>query len=126
MGEHWEWIEHRGKRILFAKFAGIKDESVYLEAIADLEREILKQPKGQVVPLLMDVTNTRMSMAVTNRGKQMVQTARAYGIVDGPTALIGLTAAQKAVVATVRLIRPETQAANSLKEAKDWIVDHLK
>lgn len=61
MSEHWQWIEHKGKRILFANFAGIKEEGIYLQAITDLEREILRQPKGQVIPLLMDVTDTRLN-----------------------------------------------------------------
>jgi len=126
MSEHWQWIEHKGKRILFANFAGIKEEGTYLQAITDLEREILRQPKGQVIPLLMDVTDTRLNKAVSNRGKQMMETAKAKGVPDGPAALIGLSGLQKAIVLAIQLIRPDTRVFDSLEEAKDWIVNRLK
>jgi hypothetical protein len=126
MSEHWQWLEHKGKRILFANFAGIKDEETYLQAIADLEREILRQPKGQVIPLLLDVTDTRLTKAVSNRGKQMMETAKAKGVPDGPAALIGLSGLQKAVVMAIQLIRPDTRMFESPEEAKDWIVNRLK
>jgi hypothetical protein len=45
VSEYWQWIEHKGKRILFINFAGLKEEKAYVQAIADVEREILRQPK---------------------------------------------------------------------------------
>jgi hypothetical protein len=126
MSEYWQWMEYKGKRFLFIKFAGLKEEKVYLEAIADVEREILRQPKGQLVPLVLDVTNTRVTKAVTNRGKQLMETAKANGIPDSPTALIGLSGTQKAIVMAIQIIRPDIHVAPSLLEAKDWVVKQLK
>ena len=99
---------------------------MYMQAIADLEREILRQPKGQVIPLLMDVTDTRLNKAVSNRGKQMMETAKAKGVPDGPAALIGLSGLQKAIVLAIQLIRPDTRMFENLEDAKDWIVSRLK
>lgn len=126
MSEYFQWIEHKGKRILLIKFAGLKDEKVYVQAIADLEREILRQPRGQLVPLVMDVSDTRVTKAVTDRGKQMMQTAKAKGVPDSPTVLVGLSGAQKAIVLALQIVRPDLHVAGSLEEAKDWIVKQIK
>jgi hypothetical protein len=126
MSEYWQWIEHKGKRILFIRFAGLKEEKAYLEAIADVEREILRQPKGQLVPLVLDVTNTRVTKAVTNRGKQLMETAKAKGIPDSPTALIGLSGTQKTIVMAIQLIRGDIHVVGSLEEAKEWVVSRLR
>jgi hypothetical protein len=126
MSEYWQWIEHKGKRILFVKFAGLKEEKVYVQAIADVEQEILKQPKGQKVPLVLDVTNTRVTKAVTNRGKQLMETCKANGIPDSPTALIGLSGTQKTIVMAIQVIRGDIHAVGSLDEAKEWVVSRLK
>jgi hypothetical protein len=126
MSEYWEWIEHKGKRILLVKFAGLKDEKTYVQAIAHVEQEIVRQPKGQFVPLIIDVTNTRVTKVVTDRGKQLMQTAKANGIPDSPTALVGLSATQKTIVMAIQVIRGDIHAVGSLEEAKEWVVSRLK
>ncbi|MBN2099566.1 MAG: hypothetical protein JW753_08225 [Dehalococcoidia bacterium] len=125
MSQYWQWIEHKGKRILLAKFGGLRDEKTYVEAIADLEQEILRQPKGQLIPLALDVSDTRVTRAVTNRGKQLMETAKANGIPDSPTALIGLSGTQKAIVMAIQLVRGDIHVVGSLDEAKDWLVSRL-
>jgi hypothetical protein len=125
MSQYWQWMEHRGKRLLLVKFAGLKEEKAYLEAIADVEREILKQPRGHIVPLVLDVTDTRVTKAVTDRGKKLMETAKASGIPDSPAVLVGLSGAQKAIVMAVQLIRPDLHVAGSMEEAKDWLVKHV-
>ena len=126
MSQYWQWTEHKGKRILLVKFAGLKDEKTYVEAIADLEGEILKQPKGRIVPLIMDVSDTRVTKAVTERGKQLLATSKSYGIPDSPAVLVGLSGVQKAIVTAIQLIRPDLHVAGSLEEAKDWIVKRME
>lgn len=126
MSEYWEWIEHKGKRILLVKFAGLKEEKAYVQAIGEVEREILRQPKELFVPLILDVTNTRVTKAVTERGKQLMQTAKANGIPDSPTALIGLSGTQKTIVMAIQIIRGDIHAVGSLEEAKEWVVSRLK
>lgn len=126
MSERLEWIDHKGKRILLANFAGLKDEKVYVQAIADLEREILRQPKGQLVPLIMDVRDTHVTKTVTDRGKQMMETAKAKGVPDSPTVLVGLSGAQKAIVMALQVIRADIHVAGTVLEAKDWMEKRLK
>ena len=126
MSERLQWIEHKGKRILLVKFAGIREERVYVEAFADLEREILRQPKGQFVPLVVDVSDTRVTRAVIDRAKQMMEKAKAKGIPDSPVALVGLAGAQKAIVSAMQLLRPDIHVASNLGEASEWIAKQLK
>jgi len=126
MSERLQWIEHKGKRILVVKFAGIKEEKVYVEAFADLEREILRQPKGQFVPLVVDVSDTRVTRAVIDRAKQMMEKAKAKGIPDSPVALVGLAGAQKAIVSAMQLLRPDIHVAGNPGEASEWIAKQLK
>jgi hypothetical protein len=64
-----QWITHKGQRILYVDYSGLVDEEEYLGAIAETEREVLKQPPGRVLPLLFDMTNTRASTAITDRAK---------------------------------------------------------
>lgn len=126
MSQYWEWTEYKGKRFLLVKFTGLSDEKAYVEAIADVEREILKQPKGRILPLVIDVSNTRVTKAVTERGRQMLETSKAYGIPDSPAVLVGLSGAQKAIVMAIQLIRPDLHVAESLQEAKDWLVKRME
>lgn len=126
MSDRLQWIVHKGKRILVVKFAGIKEEKVYVEAFADLEREILRQPKGQFVPLVVDVSDTRVTRAVIDRAKQMMEKAKAKGIPDSPVALVGLAGAQKAIVSAMQLLRPDIHVASSPGEASEWIAKQLK
>lgn len=126
MSQYWQWTEHKGKRILQVKFSGLKDEKTYVEAIADLEREILKQPKGRILPLIMDVSDTRVTKAVTERGKQLLATSKSYGIPDSPAVMVGLSGAQKAIVMAIQLIRPDLHVAGSVEEARDWIVKRME
>ena len=126
MSKNVEWIEHKGNRILVANFAGMKDEKPYVQAIADLEQEILRQPKGQYVPLIMDVRDTYVTKAVTDRGKQMMETAKARGIPDSPTVLVGLSGAQKAIVMAIQVVRKDVHVAGTIVEAKDWMAKRLK
>lgn len=125
MSEYWQWVEHKGQRILLVKFAGLKDEKTYVEAIAGVEREILKQPKGRTVPLVMDVSDTRVTKAVTERGKQLLERSKSSGIPDSPAVLVGLSGAQKAIVMAIQLLRPDLHVAGNLEEAKDWVVKRL-
>lgn len=125
MAQYFEWTEHKGKRMLLVKFAGLKDEKAYLQAIAEVEREVLRQPKGQFVPLILDVSDTRVTKAVSDRGKQMRETAKDHGIPDSPTVLVGISGTQKAIVLALQVVRSDIHFAASLDQAKDWMANRL-
>jgi hypothetical protein len=74
----------------------------------------------------MDVSDTRVTKAVTDRGKQMMQTAKAKGVPDSPTVLVGLSGAQKAIVLALQIVRPDLHVAANMEDARDWVVKQLK
>ena len=87
MSKYAQWISHKGQRLLYADYSGLVNEGEYLSAIGETEQEVLKQPPGQLVPLLFNMTNTRASTAITDRAKQMTNAAKERGIPDSPTAI---------------------------------------
>ncbi len=126
MSRYAEWIVHKGQRILFADYSGLVDEEKYLSAIAETEGEILKQPPGKMVPLLFNMTNTRASTAITDRAKRMTDAAKARGIPDSPTAIVGVSGFQRAVVQAMQFVRRDLHLADSIEAGKDWLAQQLQ
>jgi len=116
------WIEHKGKRILYLNYSGLRDEAAYLQVVDDFEREILKQPAGRHVLTIVDVTDSLLTPRITQRNKEVLALSKARGIPDSPTALIGLTGLKMAVVQAMQFLRPDLHPTDSLSEAKDWLV----
>ena len=125
MSRYAQWIIHKGERILFADYSGLSDQEEYLRAMEETERELLKEPAGRMVPMLIDTSNTRSSPAITERGKQMSEAARAKGIPDGPSALVGLSGFQKAVVQAMQFFRRDIRMVDSMEAGKDWLVEQM-
>ena len=125
MSRYAQWIMHKGKRILFADYSGLSDQEEYLRAIGETERELLNQPAGRMVPMLLDTSNTRSSTAITERGKQMAEAAKAKGIPDGPSAIVGLSGFQKAVVQAMQFFRRDIHIVESMEAGKDWLVEQM-
>ena len=126
MSRYAQWITYRGQRILFVDYSGLVDEEEYLAAIAETEKEVLKQPPGQMLPLLFDMTNTRASTAITDRAKRMTDSAKVRGIPDSPTVIVGVSGFQRAVVQAMQFLRRDLHLADSLEAAKEWLVQQLE
>ena len=122
MEKRVSWIEHKGKRILYVKYAGLRDEAAYLEAIDEFEREILQQPVGRRFLVIVDVTDSVLTTRITQRNKEAAARAKAKGIPDSPTALVGLTGLKMAVVQAMQFVRPDLYPASSIEAAKEWLV----
>ena len=125
MTKYVQWIEYKGKRLLYVDFSGIQDEAVYLGAIGEVEEEICSQPAGTMVPLLLNVSDTHMTMEVSNRSKQLMAAASERGIPDSPTAIVGMSGIQKAVVQAMQFLRPDIHVAPSIEDAKDWLAEQV-
>ena len=126
MSERLEWIELEGVRVLVADFSGIRVEDEYLQAFDVMEAEILKQPEGVMVPLILDLSDTLLSPAITERGKGMMDAAGEAGIPDSPTALVGLSGFQKAVVQALQFLRRDLYVASGMEDAKGWLARQLR
>lgn len=125
MGEYTQWIEHKGTKILYVNYADIQDEEVYMRAIDEFEAEVMKQPKGHQVRVLVDVTNSVLTPGITERNKAVEQKARESGLPDSPTALVGLSGFKMAVVQALAFFRPDLYIADSVEAAKDWLVKQV-
>lgn len=126
MSKRTQWITHKGTRILFADFTNLRDEGEYIKAFDELENDLLSQPAGRMVPTLLDVSNSMLSTAITDRSKKMTQAAEAKGIPNSPSAIYGMTGFQKAVVQAMQFFRKDIYIASSLEAGKDWLVEQMK
>jgi hypothetical protein len=115
LGKHTQWINHKGKRILFLNAAGLR-EAEYVVAQEELKQELLKERNGALV--LVDATKTEMTTRSTDKAKEVAAAGSAAGIPDRPSAIVGLTGLQKAVA---QLFGRGVHFANSIDEAKDWL-----
>jgi hypothetical protein len=125
MGKYTQWIEYKNHKILFSNFAGIHDEAEYIRAFDEMEQEVIQHSKGHQVLVLTDVTNTVLTQAVNERSKKMTAAARAAGVPDSPTAMVGLAGFQKAVVQALQFFRHDIYIASDLEDGKDWLVKQV-
>jgi len=116
MGKYAQWITHKGKRILFVNGAGLS-EAECLIAFEEMKQALLKEGTGVLV--LVDVSHLGMTRALVNKAKEATEATKAIGIKDKPNAVVGLTGVQKAVA---QLFGREIHFADSVEEAKEWLV----
>jgi hypothetical protein len=122
MAKYIEWIVYKGQRILLAKFLGIHNEKEYLDGFDELEQEILRQPKGSKLLMLIDVTDSVLSQVITDRGKRLIAAAQEAGIPASPTVMVGVKGFQKAVVQAMQFFRKELHTEDTLEQAKEWLI----
>ncbi|MBN1978269.1 MAG: hypothetical protein JW918_12810 [Anaerolineae bacterium] len=126
MGNRVQWIEHKGKRILFCDYSHIGDEEEFVQAIVETEKEVLKQAPKTLILMLIDATGSRISPKVTSRARELASAARRRDIPSSPTAIVGLSSpAQRAVFTAMQFLRPDLHTAESVAVAKDWLVERL-
>jgi hypothetical protein len=111
-----QWIDHKGKRILFLDAAGLR-EAEYVAAQEELKQELLKQRDGALV--LVDATKTEMTTRTTNKGKEVAAATKAAGIPDGPSVVVGLTGLQRSVA---QLFGRGVHFSGTIDEGKEWLV----
>jgi hypothetical protein len=116
VGEHIQWVTHKGKRMLFVNCARL-GESEILASFEEMKHELLKERSGPIV--LIDISDIDMTTALISKAKELTAATKDAGIKDGPNAIVGLTGLQKAVA---QLFGRGVHFADSLEEAKDWLV----
>jgi hypothetical protein len=117
MGERVNWIQHRGKKILFCTFTGL-EETEYLAQVDEMENELEGQPSGSNVLMLIDVTNSRMTPATRDRGKQTVSVLEKAGVTT-TTAMVGISGLQKIIASS---ISKDVHYGKDIESVKDWLV----
>ncbi len=125
MAKYCSWIEHRGVQILFCDFTGITDQAEYLRAFDEMEQIFLDQPKGSVVPSLVDISNSMLSRALNDRARRMTARIKEAGYPNSPTAMVGASGLQRAIIAALGIFRQDIQNFNDTQSAKDWLVKQV-
>jgi hypothetical protein len=123
MNERIQWIQHKGKRILFVDASNLHEEDKFLKLLEDAEAEIVVQPKGHAILTLFYSPNSLVTKAIADRSKQVFANAKAKGIPTGPTAWVGSSGFQKAVVSAMQYFIKEIHIAESIEAAKDWLAE---
>jgi hypothetical protein len=122
MAKYIEWIVYKGHKILLAKFTGITDEKEYMTAFDEMEKEVVQLPKGSRPLTLINVSNSVLSSTITERGKKFVAAKQAAGIPESPTIIVGVSGFAKAIVQAMQFFRKELQMADTMEEAKEWLI----
>jgi hypothetical protein len=117
MSKYVQWIEYKGKKILFSNYSGLTGAEC-LEAMEATRQALLKLPAGSSYLGLTDISNTSMSVQLTAKSKELVAVAEEKGL-SQKAAIVGGTGL---ITSVTRLIRPTIHFAKDIEEAKEWLV----
>jgi hypothetical protein len=118
MAEMLRWIEHKGKRILYCDFSNFSEQA-YLDGTEAMEKELLAQGTGNHSLLLINVENSTMNQATSDRGKKTVEILTAARITS-KTSMIGITGIKRIIA---QAISRDVHFDKDLESAKDWLVE---
>jgi hypothetical protein len=124
MSKYCEIIQYHDREILYVNCSGRSSDEM-LEAMSEMLGNIEAKPKGELVLVLMNMENTTTSIAVNNKGRQIVQRAKEEGYPEMPTAIYGFTGAQRLVTKMFAQMRRSNTlfVADTLEEARNWLVN---
>jgi len=116
MTRYAQWIEHKGKRILFIDGPGLS-EAQYIEAMEEMKQEVLRERNGALV--LVNVSGIDMTKAVVDKSKEVVNATKKAGIPDRANVVVGLTGLQKAVA---QLFGRGVRFVDTVEEGKEVLI----
>jgi hypothetical protein len=117
MSERVKWIEHKGKKILLCTLAGL-EEPAYLEGVDEMEAALLKCAPGAVWPHIVDVTDSIMTTATSDRGKKTVDLLVQAGV-RTRTAMVGVSGIKRVIA---QAISKDVYFAKTMDDARDYVV----
>ncbi len=116
MGKYTKWITHKEKKILTVNVARLGEAEI-IAGLEEMKQELFRDRSGPL--LLIDISGIDMTTAVINKAKELTAATKNEGIQDGPNTIVGLTGLQKAVA---QLFARNVHFADSIEEAKEWLV----
>lgn len=122
MSKRVSLIDHLGYHFILADFSGIQDETEYLNTFDQLEQEVLKLPKDGLVPMIVDISSSKMTPSISSRGRKLVENIKNAGYPDSPTVIVGGSKLQKAVVSAIAAFRHDILLAGSREDATTQLV----
>ena len=122
MGNRANWIEHKGKEVLYVDYSGLHDEDI---TNATLEvNDFFKNLGKYEIPILVDVTNSYANDKLTvDALKKNAMVAKPYA---KKTAVIGITKSQEVILTVVNMISGlNVKPFKNIEEAKEWLIEWL-
>jgi hypothetical protein len=117
MGKTINWIDHKGKKILFCDFAGFSEDE-YISGVDAMEKELLAQGKGSYTLLLIDVEGSHMTQKTSDRGKKTIEVLTPENITT-KTSMIGISGVKRIIA---QAISRDVHFDKDKESAKDWLV----
>lgn len=113
-----EWVDHKGKKILHIKYAGLSDEAM-LEQMKNATN-MLVNTKSEENLVLTDMLDCFLN-------EKFVALAKEQGKISLPfskkSAIVGVTGIKKILLKGVNAISPKSRVPfDTIEEAKDWLV----
>ncbi|MDM7999402.1 MAG: hypothetical protein QUS33_05215 [Dehalococcoidia bacterium] len=119
MGKYVSWIEHRGQRILYSDYSGLKG-SDYEAAVDETLAELTKLPDGITAPSITNIKGTAMTPRTAAKGREVAALVKKKRL-KGPTVVVGASGLAASVIG---LMQVDIHLAKTLEEAKEWIVEN--
>ena len=115
---NFQWIQHRGKRILYSELAGKNTEEILYE-IAQVKVELEGKPLKSVLALI-NVKGGKISTEINNAFKKLAKDGDPYMKM---TAIIGLEGLQTIMLNGILMFTRTKKVAvkNSKEEALDFL-----
>jgi hypothetical protein len=115
-----EWIQYKGKNILYMKIASQSAEELK-ERIDSIKPVVIKEPPNSIL-CIADVINGKFSPEMTQMLKEFTKHNEPY---IKMTALIGVEGLKKVIYSGVLLFtgRKNLVLKNTKEEAQDWLAE---
>ncbi len=120
--QRWEWITHKGQRILYLDYRGLKgdDAANQVREFGDLIVSLGRQGFRKQLRLV-DVRGSVMNQAAMDAFKSVGVKINPY---SQATAIVGIRGVQKVLVSIYNQITGRgTKPFDDVEKAKDWLVD---
>jgi hypothetical protein len=123
MNRHIRWITEGSQRLLLVDCAGKKEPDM-LAAMDEYQQELLSLPPNTKLLVLMDMSRTAPYPSVNAKGREMTAAAKARGIPDYPTAIVGFTSVQKGIAQMFITLQRNSNLhlADTLEAGKAWLL----
>ncbi|MBN1411830.1 MAG: hypothetical protein JW969_13360 [Spirochaetales bacterium] len=117
MSENLNWLDHKGKKILYACFSGTKNTEEFLERIEAMEKEIMKHKENPgTIYTITDVTGCYIIEPIKKRFDELAEHTNG---ISKARATVGIKGIQMIIA---RAIKRDIHFAKSIDDAKDWLV----
>jgi len=120
MKDRINWIDHMGYKILSADYSKLSEPD-YIKTMEEVKDELDKLPSEETVLVMANVTGTKPSMKVRDKGKDVSNAMKRFK--GEANAVIGVTGVMKVLAKT---FTSGMYYAKDESDAKDWLVTQAK